>query len=169
MEEEYLANSLITCMPIFIQNNAKCTYFHPKMYRVDQKKVCSQKTKIGHTFFWSTLYISTLYLHIYVKSTYLLTRWRPTRGTAWLWPTWTGSSPGCTSASPTTRSRPASARGSRSAPTVHRAVNKWQTFAKSLNNSRFFFSKGKDPESCLSVMDLCGQVFTSCVYPPFCV
>ena len=46
------------------------------------KKVCSQKTKIGHTFFWSTLYISTLYLHIYVKSTYLLSRWRPTRGTA---------------------------------------------------------------------------------------
>ena len=47
-----------------------------------KKKCVLKKTKIGHTFFWSTLYISTLYLHIYVKSTYLLTRWRPTRGTA---------------------------------------------------------------------------------------
>ena len=32
MEEEYLLNPLITCMAIFFQNNAKCTYFHTKMY-----------------------------------------------------------------------------------------------------------------------------------------
>ena len=37
MEVEYLPNPLITCMPIFIQNNTKCTYFHRKMYLRGQK------------------------------------------------------------------------------------------------------------------------------------
>ena len=37
MEEKYLPISLVTCMLIFLKNNAKCTYFHPKMYLRVQK------------------------------------------------------------------------------------------------------------------------------------
>ena len=32
MEEEYLPISLISFMLFFFENNAKCTYFHPKMF-----------------------------------------------------------------------------------------------------------------------------------------
>ena len=37
MEEKYLPISLVTCMLIFLKNNAKCTYFHPKLCLRGQK------------------------------------------------------------------------------------------------------------------------------------
>ena len=50
-------NGDITEVKILNINKYYKTDKNVDFYRVDQKKVCSQKTKIGHTFFWSTLYV----------------------------------------------------------------------------------------------------------------
>ena len=65
MKEEYLPIPLITCMPFFL-NNAKCTYFHPKMYLRVQK--VDLVNNVLENQIWAVPllvnYVATIHLHL---------------------------------------------------------------------------------------------------------